>query len=160
MWCQPQQTSSLLCWPQWTLRWISTCQGHIPSSLWTHPNLVQQMWQQCPQNMLTGVYRACWMVSEPRWAPAQFWDVLPEPPQAIPQSRLPTVYSIITNPLKTAANAFWLFHKYFFHPLHDLDAFVSLGNLLNVIAPVPPPPPLQPEEIVHDPPWPFLNMSV
>ena len=96
----------------------------------------------------------------PRWAPAWFWDVLPEPPWAVPQSRLPTVYLIITNPLKTAANTFGLFRKYFFHPSHDLDAFVSLSDLSNVTAPVPLPPPSQPEEIVHDPPWLFLNMSI
>src|ERR1700743_1171690 len=57
--CQPQRTSSLPCRPQRTLRRISTCQGHIPSSLWTYSNLVRQVWQRSPQSMLIGVYRAC-----------------------------------------------------------------------------------------------------
>ena len=84
-------------------------------------------------------------------------DVLPEPPQAVPQPRLPTVHLIVTDPLKTTANAFGLFHEYLFHPLHDPDTFKNLDDLSNVVAPAPPP---SQQERVRDPPWPFANMSI
>ena len=84
-------------------------------------------------------------------------DVLPEPPRAVPQPRLPTVHLIVTDPLKTTANAFGLFREYLFHPSHDPDTFKNLNDLSNVVAPAPPP---SQQERVRDPPWPFANMSI
>jgi len=79
----------------------------------------------------------------PRRAPARFRDVLPEPPVPIttPQSRLPTVYLMVTNPLETAINSFGLFRKYLFRPSYDPDALVTPGVLSNLTTSTLPPPP-------------------
>ena len=101
-----------------------------------------------------------------RRVPARFQDVLPEPPHTIPTStaqlRLPTVYLMVTNPLKTALNSFGLFRQYLFHPSHDPDALVDPSDLSNLTTPVlsPPLPPSRSEEADRDPPWPFANMSI
>jgi len=93
-----------------------------------------------------------------RRAPVRFQDILPEPPApALPQ--LPTVYLIVTNPLKTALNSFGLFRQYLFHPSHDPDSFVDPGDLSNLTAHTPPLP-SSTKEAGRDPPWPFANMSV
>src|SRR5579872_4362308 len=74
-------------------------------------------------------------------APKQFQDILPEPPLAIPASkrRLPTVYLMVTNPFKTATNAFGLFRNYLFHPSHDPDELINPSDLTNITTPAPPP---------------------
>lgn len=97
-----------------------------------------------------------------RRPPAQFQDVLPEPPQAVPasQRQLPTVYLMVTNPFETIANSFGLFRKYLFHPSHDPDEFVEPSDLSNITTPTSPPSPPHSEEINRDPPWPFATMSV
>ena len=99
-----------------------------------------------------------------RQAPAQFQDILPEPPRAIPvpvpQPRLPAIYLMVTNPLKTALNSFGLFRQYLFHPSHDPDAFTDPSDLSNVTTRTPPPLPSKSKEVDDDPPWPFANMSV
>jgi hypothetical protein len=99
-----------------------------------------------------------------RQAPAQFQDILPEPPIPVPmlQPQLPTVYLMVTNPLKTAANSFGLFRQYLFHPSHDPDSFINPSDLSNLTTHAPPPLPLPPvsKDVGHDPPWPFANMSV
>jgi len=98
-----------------------------------------------------------------RRAPARFRDILPEPPRAIPasilQPRLPTVYLMVTNPLKTALNSFGLFRQYLFHPSHDPDRFVDPSDLSNLTVHVPSSPPRSQGEN-HVPPWPFANMSI
>jgi len=99
--------------------------------------------------------------TQPRQArkqPARFRDVLPEPVVAPPKPRLPTVYLTVTNPLTTAANAFGLFRKYLFHPSHDPDSAVDPGDLSNLSTHTPPP--SEPNEMSHEPPWPFTNMSI
>ena len=95
-------------------------------------------------------------------APARFQDILPEPPRAIPASlRLPAVYLLVTNPLKTALNSFGLFRQYLFHPSHDPDATVDPSDLLNLTTQtLSPPPPSRSEDASHDPPWPFANISI
>jgi hypothetical protein len=97
-------------------------------------------------------------------APARFQDILPEPPRAIPvsisQPRLPAVYLMVTNPLKTALNSFGLFRQYLFHPSHDPDAFVNPGDLSNLTTHTPPPLPKKSNDTNYNPPWPFSNMSV
>ena len=99
-----------------------------------------------------------------RRAPARFRDILPEPPVpvAIPPPRLPAVYLMVTDPLKTAINSFGLFRQYLFHPSYDPDAFVDPGDLSNLTTCTPPPlpPPSGPKNMNNDPPWPFANMSV
>ena len=98
-----------------------------------------------------------------RRAPVRFRDILPEPPVpvSVPLPRLPAVYLIVTNPLKTAMNSFGLFRQYLFHPSHDPDAFVDPSDLSNLTTSVPPPPPPpRSRETNRDPPWPFMNMSV
>lgn len=97
-----------------------------------------------------------------RRAPARFRDILPEPPTPVPapQARLPTVYLMVTNPLKTAANCFGLFRQYLFHPSYDPDAFVDPGDLSNLTTHALPPPPPNSKETNRDPPWPFSNMSI
>ena len=95
-----------------------------------------------------------------RRAPRRFRDVLPEPPQAVAQLRLPAVYLIVTNPLKTALNNFGLFRQYLFHPSHDPDTFVDPNDLSNLTTHTPPPLPPRSKEADHDPPWPFANMSI
>ena len=97
-----------------------------------------------------------------RQAPAQFRDILPEPPIPVPtpQSQLPTVYLMVTNPLKTAANSFGLFRQYLFHPSHDPDSFVNPSDLSNLAAHAPLPLPPISKDASRDPPWPFANMSV
>ena len=98
-----------------------------------------------------------------RRALARFQDVLPEPPVPAPalRSQLPTVYLMVTNPLKTAMNSFGLFRQYLFHPSYDPDALVNPGDLSNIVTSAPPPPPApKPRDTNHEPPWPFANMSV
>ena len=100
-----------------------------------------------------------------RWTiriPARFRDTLPEPPLPAPAPlpRVPPVYLIVTNPLKTAVNSFGLFRQYFFRPSHDPDALVDQSDLSNLAAQAPPPPPSGPNKASRDPPWPFANMSV
>ena len=90
--------------------------------------------------------------------PANFQDVLPETPVAVPPTpRLPMVYLMVTNPLTTARNTFGVFRKYLFHPSYDPDSVVNPGDLSN-LGPRTPPIELNPTE--HEPPWPFSNMSV
>ena len=99
----------------------------------------------------------------PQRAPARFRDVLPEPPVPIttPQSRLPTVYLMVTNPLETAINSFGLFRKYLFRPSYDPDALVTPGVLSNLTtSTLPPPPPPELTGANPKPPWPFANMTV
>ena len=95
-------------------------------------------------------------------APARFQDILPEPPRAIPASlRLPAVYLLVTNPLKTALNSFGLFCQYLFHPSHNPDATVDPSDLSNLTTQtLSPPPPSRSEDASHDPPWPFANISI
>ena len=95
-------------------------------------------------------------------APARFQDILPEPPRAIPASlRLPAVYLLVTNPLKTVLNSFGLFRQYLFHPSHDPDATVDPSDLSNLTTQtLSPPPPSRSEDASHDPPWPFANISI
>lgn len=96
-----------------------------------------------------------------RRAPARFRDLLPEPPVpvVVPQSRLPAVYLMVTNPLKTAINGFGIFRQYLFHPSYDPDASVNPSDLSNLTTrALPTPPGLK--EVVHDPPWPFANMTI
>lgn len=101
-----------------------------------------------------------------RRAPARFHDVLPEPAQPIsaPPPQLPTVYLMVTDPLKTALNSFGVFRQYLFHPSYDPDSSVDPRDLSNLSMPVPPPPPPPPsphsEVTSHAPPWPFANMSI
>ena len=80
-------------------------------------------------------------------APAQFWDILPEPSQAvsvsIPQPQLSTVYLMVTDPLTTISNSFGLFCQYLFHLLHDPDALVNPSDLSNLTIHTPPPLPLK-----------------
>lgn len=97
-----------------------------------------------------------------RRAPVRFRDILPEPPipVSVPQPRLPMVYLMVTNPLKTAINSFGLFRQYLFHPSYDPDTFTDPGDLSNLTTrPLPPPLPSS-NEVNCDPPWPFFNMSV
>ena len=95
-------------------------------------------------------------------APARFRDILPEPPVPVPAPppQLPTVYLIVTNPLKTVANSFGLFRQYLFRPSHDPDAFVDHSNLSRPTTWTPPPPLPRPGETNRDPPWPFANLSI
>ena len=96
-----------------------------------------------------------------RQAPARFRDILPEPLLApVPQSRLPTVYLMVTDPLTTISNNFGLLRQYLFHPSHDPDALVDPSDLSNFTAHTPSPPPSRPKETNHSPPWPFANMSI
>ena len=95
-----------------------------------------------------------------RKAPARFSDILPEPLQAIPQSQLPAVYLMVTNPLKTALNCFGLFRQYLFHPTHDPDASINPSDLSNLTTHTPPPLLSASDQTKPDPPWPFANMSV
>jgi len=103
---------------------------------------------------------------QPRRAPVRFQDVLPEPPAPVTtlRSRLPAVYLMVTNPLKTAINSFGLFREYLFHPSYDPDALVNPGDLSNLathtLPPPPPPPPSEPTGANRQPPWPFANMTV
>ena len=96
-----------------------------------------------------------------RRVPAQFQDILPEPPVPAfaPQSRLPAVYLLVTNPLETITNSFGLFRQYLFHPSYDPDSFVDPSDLSNLTTHTLPPPPVS-NETSHKPPWPFVNMSV
>ena len=96
--------------------------------------------------------------------PVRFLDILPEPPQAIPpsalQPHLPTVYLMVTNPLKTALNSFGLFRQYLFHPSRDPDALIDSCDLSNLATQTPSPPPPPPHsEVNRDPPWPFENIT-
>ena len=97
-----------------------------------------------------------------RRAPARFRDILPEPPTAVPvpPPQLSTVYLMVTNPLKTAINAFGLFRHYLFHPSYDPDAIVDPGDLSNITTHTLPPPPPNPNGTDHNPPWPFPTMSI
>ena len=92
-----------------------------------------------------------------RRQPAHFQDVLPETVPAPPKPRLPTVYLIVTNPLTTAWNTFGVFRKYLFHPSYDPDSVVDPGELSNLGSRTSP---IEPNTTEHEPPWPFLNMSV
>lgn len=97
-----------------------------------------------------------------RRLPARFRDTLPKPPTpvSIPQPRLPTVYLMVTNPLKTAVNIFGLFQQYLFHPSHDPNTFVDPGDLSNLTSSTLPPPPPRSKERDDEPPWPFSSMLV
>jgi len=92
-----------------------------------------------------------------RRAPAKFKDILPEPPIPASWSQLPTVYLMVTNPLKTVKNSFGLFRRYLFHPSYDPDSFVNPSDLSNLTTHTPPP---VSKESDHKPPWPFANMSI
>ena len=129
--------------------------GTIPTemdSLVTNPDL--DIPRTYPEEPLPGRERV-------QRAPAQFQDTLPEPPQPVflPRSRLPTVYLIVTNPLKTALNSFGIFRQYLFHPSHDPDALVNPSDLSNLPTHHPSLPLTKSKETDRDPPWPFANMS-
>lgn len=78
--------------------------------------------------------------------PARFRDVLPEPPQPVPasvlQPRLPTIYLMVTDPLKTALNSFGLFRRYLFHH-HMIPTHLSIPAISQTSLPARPPLPLQ-----------------
>ena len=97
-----------------------------------------------------------------RRAPARFQDVLPEPPvpTTAPWPQLPTVYLMVTNPLKTAMNSFGLFRQYLFHPSYDPDSFVNPSDLSNLAGTRDTLPPPVSKATNRKPPWPFANMSV
>ena len=97
-----------------------------------------------------------------RRAPARFRDILPQPPAPAPTLRpqLPTVYLMVTNPLKTITNSFGLFRQYLFHPSYDPDSLVNPSDLSNLTTHTPPSLPLVSKETNHNPPWPFTNMSI
>ena len=96
-----------------------------------------------------------------RKQPARFRDVLPEAPTPTPpKPQLPTVYLMVTNPLTTASNIFGIFRKYLFHPSYDPDSVVSPDDLSNLGTYAHPSPTPQPNQMSHEPPWPFSNLSI
>ena len=99
-----------------------------------------------------------------RRAPARFRDILPQPlvpvPAPAPRPQLPTVYLMVTNPLKTITNSFGLFRQYLFHLSYDPDSLVNPSDLSNLTTYTPPSLPPVSKETNHNPPWPFTNMSI
>ena len=135
---------------------------HVPGAYLEEPALDRPLTTAVDPAVVSAMPAA--QLRQTRRAPARFQDTLPEPPQAfpisIPQPRLPTIYLMVTNPLKTISNSFGLFRQYLFHPSHDPDAFVDPSDLSNLTTRTPPPSPSRPRGTEQDPPWPFKNMSV
>lgn len=77
-----------------------------------------------------------------------------------PKTQLPMVYLMVTNPLTTALNIFGIFQNYLFHPSYDPDSVVGPDDLSNLGTHACPSPTPQPDQMSHEPPWPFSNIDL
>ena len=106
---------------------------------------------------------------KPPWTrhlPAQFRDVLPEPPLPVepnepaPLTTLPRVILHVFDSICMSFNSFGIVHNYRHRPSYDLDAFLSIDQLSdNCDDEAPLPVPLTPHALPSLP-WPWKNMSI
>ena len=101
-----------------------------------------------------------------RCSPAQFRDVLPEPPlpvepdESAPQTTLPRVILHVFDSICTLFNHFGIARNYRHRPSYDPDAFLSIDQLSdNRDDEAPLPVPSTPHAL-PSPPWPWKNMSI
>ena len=114
--------------------------------------------------------------SRTRCLPAQFRDVVPEPPlpvsaitedatlaesdNSVPQSTLPRVILHVFDTIHTSFNGFGIARDYRHRPSYDPDSFISVDQLSKSHddeAPVPIP---LTSHLLPLPPWPWKNMSI